>query len=355
MNVIEEVRKLGLPMGEYVVLGSGILGALDIREVGDIDLLVSPSVFDKLRAEGWAYDEIEIEGQMREHLSRGDVEVYRDFWYGGNHPDPATLIADPHMIDGVSFLSLQKLAEIKKILGRPKDLRDLDLIDTYLAEEKSQARQSKTRNLFLLSMMSPLDESLRETLAREILKRGTKVAYISSSPQSGDRPYYQSTLADYAAISPDIRVDYFDLSDAFTDELLSKLPSYAAIYLSGGNTFTFMDMARKRGLQKILEQHLANGGILIGTSAGSIMCTPSIELAKFGDENEVGMTDFSGFGFVDFEFHPHFTGDQNEREYLAEYQRTHGREIYTCKDGAGLHISDSGVEVLGDASKLMKK
>ena len=54
-----------------------------------------------------------------------------------------------------------------------------------------------------------------------------------------------------------------------------------------------MDMARKRGLQTILEQYLANGGVLIGASAGSIMCTPSIELAKFGDENEVGMTDFS--------------------------------------------------------------
>ncbi len=200
-------------------------------------------------------------------------------------------------------------------------------------------------------MMSPLDEGLRETLAREILKRGTKVAYISSSPQSGDRPYYQSTIADYAAISPDIHVDYFDLSDAFTDEMLAELSFYAAIYLSGGNTFTFMDSARKRGLQVILEQYLENGGVLIGASAGSIMCTPSIELAKFGDENEIGMIDFLGFGFVDFEFHPHFTDGQNERWNLAEYQRTHGREIYTCKDGAGIHVSDSGIEAFGDASK----
>lgn len=184
-------------------------------------------------------------------------------------------------------------------------------------------------------------------LAGEILKRGTKVAYISSSPQSGDRPYYQSTIADYAAISPDIHVDYFDLSDAFTDQMLTELSSYAAIYLSGGNTFTFMDSARKRGLQTILEQYLANGGVLIGASAGSIMCTPLIELAKFGDENEVGMTDFSGFGFVDIEFHPHFTDEPTEHEQLAEYQRTHGREIYTCKDGAGLHVTNDGVVEFG--------
>ena len=204
-----------------------------------------------------------------------------------------------------------------------------------------------TKDIFLLSMMAPLDEELRQVLAREILKRSTTVAYISSNPQSGERPFYQSTIADYVAISPDIRVDYFDLSDAFTDEMLVGLSSYAAIYLSGGNTFTFMDMARKRGLQTILEQYLTNGGLLIGASAGSIMCTPSIELAKFGDENEVGMTDFSGFGFVDFEFHPHFRDEPSERERLAEYQRTHEREIYTCEDGAGLHITTAGVVVFG--------
>lgn len=204
-----------------------------------------------------------------------------------------------------------------------------------------------TKNIFLLSMMGPLNDDLRGILAREIEKRGTKVAYISSSPQSSDRPYYQSTIADYAAISPDIRVDYFDLSDVFTDEMLARLPSYAAIYLSGGNTFTFMDMARKRGLKTILEQYLANDGVLIGASAGSIMCTPSIELAAFGDENEVGMTDFTGFGFVSFEFHPHFTDGQGESERLLEYQRMHKLEIYTCIDGAGLHVSDSGVKAFG--------
>ena len=214
-----------------------------------------------------------------------------------------------------------------------------------------QSSDSMVKKIFLLSMMSPLDEGLRQTLAREILKRGTKVAYISSSPQSGDRPYYQSTIADYAAISPDIRVDYFDLSEDFSDTELAKLSTYAAIYLSGGNTFTFMDSARKRGLQTILEQYLANGGVLIGASAGSIMCTPSIELAKFGDENEVGMTDFSGFGFVEFEFHPHFIDEPAEHERLAEYKRAHGREIYTCKDGAGLHVSEPRIEMFGSVSK----
>ena len=84
--------------------------------------------------------------------------------------------------------------------------------------------------------MAPLDDELRQTLAQEIAKRGTTVAYISSSPQSGDRPFYQSTIADYAAISPKIRVDYFDLSDVFTDEMLAELSTYAC-YLPLGREY----------------------------------------------------------------------------------------------------------------------
>ena len=207
-----------------------------------------------------------------------------------------------------------------------------------------------TKNIFLLSMTAPLDDELRESLAQEILRRGARVAYISSSPQEGGRPYYQSTIADYAAISPDLAVDYFDLSSAFTDSMLEALPAYAAIYLSGGNTFSFMEAARKRGLKEILERHLAGGGVLVGASAGSIMCTPSIEIAAFADENDVGMTDLSGFDFVDFEFQPHFTDTPDECAWLAEYEEKHERQIYICNDGAGMHLTDSGVELFGGAS-----
>ncbi|MBU6214564.1 zinc ABC transporter substrate-binding protein [Patescibacteria group bacterium] len=131
MNVSEKVRELNLPDGEYLVFGSGILGALGIREIGDIDLIVSPRVFDELRVAGWTFEKIEIEGRIRERLSRGEVEVYRDFWYGGHHPDPAALIADSQMIDGIPFLPLEKLVEIKRILARPKDFRDIELIAEY--------------------------------------------------------------------------------------------------------------------------------------------------------------------------------------------------------------------------------
>lgn len=207
--------------------------------------------------------------------------------------------------------------------------------------------------IFFLSVTDNLNSDLKKCLADEIAKWGNKVAYISSEPQSGDRPYCVSTIADYSEISKDIRVSYFDLSDNFSDEALARLPEYGTIYLSGGNTYIFMDSARRRNVKQILKKHLDNGGLLIGASAGSLMMTPSIDIAGFADENTPGLTDMSGFGFVDFEFHPHFNGDEEERTFLSEYARKKNVKLYTCKDGGGIFYSEGRVRMFGGVSEFI--
>ena len=192
--------------------------------------------------------------------------------------------------------------------------------------------------IFLLSMTNNLIPKLSLKMKEEIDKRGGKIAYISSVPQSGDKPYYLSTIVDYSVITSTVMVDYFDLGDTFSDDQIASLQDYKIIYLSGGNTFTFMNDARKRGLKDILETFLNNDGLLIGASAGSIMCTDSIEIALDSDENKVGMTDFSGFGFVNLTFYPHSGTSDREDLLLEKYQKNYRGEIVTCEDGSGLFI-----------------
>nr|MBP6948923.1 Type 1 glutamine amidotransferase-like domain-containing protein [Candidatus Paceibacterota bacterium] len=161
-------------------------------------------------------------------------------------------------------------------------------------------------NIFLLSVTDNLNLELKDTLGSEIKKSGNKVAYISSEPQEAPREYYLSTIKDYETISEGVEVDYFDLSDDFSDESLEDMLHYGVIYLSGGNTYMFLNDARKRSLYKILRKHLQNGGLLIGASAGALMMTPSIDIAEGFGENIFGLIDVKGFAFVPFEFFPHF-------------------------------------------------
>jgi len=206
-------------------------------------------------------------------------------------------------------------------------------------------------NIFLLSVTDNLEKNLERSLGDEISKRGNTVAYISSEPQGIDRPYYKSTIEDYSHFSPDVKVDYFDLSDNYSDETLLKLLDYGSIYLSGGNTYLFMDSSRRRNIYPILKKHLESGGLLIGASAGSIMMSGSIDLAGLGgDKNTPNLKDTSGFNFIDFEFHPHCK-DNEDLGYLSEYMKGRKNDLYLCKDGAGIFYSNGEIGLFGDVSK----
>lgn len=201
-------------------------------------------------------------------------------------------------------------------------------------------------NIFLLSMTDNLNTDLASALRNEISKRGNRVAYISSAPQSGDRLYYLSTLQDYKAIDNGIEVDYFDLSDNFSEEALNKLAHYGVVYLSDGNTYTFLDSARKRNLRSVLEKVLNDNGLLIGVSAGALMMTPTIELAK--SENLISIEDPIGFGFVPFEFFPHYTAAG--KGFPSDYHTKN--TIYLCKDGDGIFVSNNQMKMFGDIGKF---
>lgn len=195
-------------------------------------------------------------------------------------------------------------------------------------------------------MTDNLNMELVGALKDEISKRGNRIAYISSEPQTGEKSYYLSTIQDYKVIDDGIDVDYFDLSNNFSDGDLNRLVEYGVVYLSGGNTYTFLNSAKKRNLQPILEKILDKGGLLIGASAGSLMMTPTIELAA--SENLISLQDSSGFNFVPFEFFPHYTAEG--KGFPSQYATKN--TIYLCKDGDGVFVSDRGIKKYGDVNEL---
>ena len=144
MNVFEELEKVGLPRDQFMVLGSGILGVLGIRDIADVDLLVTTDLFNHLRDNGWKYEMIEIGSRPREKISNGPIEAFKDFWWGSGTLDPETVFAGAEMIDGIRFLPLRILLEVKKSMAREKDLKDVTLIEVYLSTFlRSSQAQSK--------------------------------------------------------------------------------------------------------------------------------------------------------------------------------------------------------------------
>ena len=128
MGIIKRFFELNLPPEHCVVIGSGLLDALNLRESSDIDLVVSEELFERLRqADGW-----QAEVKYGETvLTKGDAEVWLS-WGSRGTPNFKQLYEQGVSLDGVRFVDPVFLLNWKKARASDKDLRDVKLLEEYL-------------------------------------------------------------------------------------------------------------------------------------------------------------------------------------------------------------------------------
>lgn len=208
--------------------------------------------------------------------------------------------------------------------------------------------------ILLLSDTADPNKDIQNEISMGVLKRGGKVAYVSSTPQDETKKWFHNTEKEYASFDPKIELTYFDLSDNFSDQQLEGILQFGTIHLSGGNTFGFLDYIKQRSFEKILRTHLDNKGLIIGVSAGSLVLTPNIKIAEFpeADENVVGLTDLSALNFVNFEFQPHFK--ESQIEMLQDYSKSSDSIIYAATDSDGVLVIDEEIKLFGKVLKFYK-
>jgi hypothetical protein len=128
MTIVERVKKLNLPSGKYIIVGSGTLEALGIRSANDIDIAALPELYEQLRATG-EWEEEERYGKI--FLKRDGVDINPQLSWPGYSTSTEEAIASALIIDGVPFMNLDDLKRFKLALGREKDKADIALIENY--------------------------------------------------------------------------------------------------------------------------------------------------------------------------------------------------------------------------------
>lgn len=126
------VRDLNLPVGQYAITSSGPIGVREIREIGDVDLVVDDDLWNELAS---AYPVIQEQGVTRIRISQ-DIEVLREdsFCAPGETDQPSVTeqIAQADIIDGLPFVSLRHVLHFKRKMGRKKDERDIAALERLL-------------------------------------------------------------------------------------------------------------------------------------------------------------------------------------------------------------------------------
>jgi dipeptidase E len=182
----------------------------------------------------------------------------------------------------------------------------------------------------------------------ELLKKNNpRLGYIPSS-YDPERFYFAQTHHYYATLGVSLQ-DYFDYDTPLSSETALKLFDCDAIHLSGGNTFHFLHWLRNRNMPQVLKDYVAEGGVLIGVSAGAILMTPDISTTTLcGDEEPSEPIDKTSLGLVDFQFLPHFESNTKMSVEVSKLPSEYGNIVYGCPDGCGVVVDGSDIEVFGD-------
>ncbi len=144
-----------------------------------------------------------------------------------------------------------------------------------------------------------------------------------------------------------------DIVGKSRDELRNFFKDKNVIHVEGGNTFYLLKAIRETGFAEILKELLNEGKIYIGTSAGSYVMCPSIEISDWNDEtvDRCGVTDFTALNYVPFALKAHYT---NEKEAeVKEKIKTLKYPLRILRDGQGILFENGIGKFYGDNPEVI--
>lgn len=190
-----------------------------------------------------------------------------------------------------------------------------------------------SKRLVLFSQPSPIVfEKLKSALFPKYLINKT-LAIIQSDGFDLEAVTKYNPIWQQFAESNGAKFLFIDNSKRGSDSLLEtkKLLSSDIVVISGGNTFTLLNHLRLSGLDKaILEFWQKDNVVLAGFSAGAIVLTPTIEVANYGDTDDLKLTNLTGLNIVDFQVWPHY--ELSQEAEVIEYKTKNQTELRTIGD-----------------------
>lgn len=127
-SLLNNFKKLKLSDKGYAIYGSGPLGVRGIRDVKDLDIVVTDDLYQKLK-EKYPKD------SKKERIKLGEIEIYPIWAWGTGFEGLKETIDRAELIDGLRFVLLEDLIRWKEKMGRVKDFEDIELIKKYLKDK----------------------------------------------------------------------------------------------------------------------------------------------------------------------------------------------------------------------------
>lgn len=131
-HLIEIVRKLELPAGDWAVFGSCPMAIRGLKDhCHDLDIIARGAAWEKALTLGDV-----VQAPMRDHVVRlhdNSIEIF-DGWKPGDW-DIDALIDSAELIDGIPYVQLDEVLKWKKRMLRNSDVRDIKVLEQHLTPD----------------------------------------------------------------------------------------------------------------------------------------------------------------------------------------------------------------------------
>lgn len=183
-----------------------------------------------------------------------------------------------------------------------------------------------------------------EPYIREFLGGGTKrVAFVPFA--LSDRVAYTAKVR--ARLAP-LGCDVTQVTDG------AEIESCDALFVGGGNTFRLLKTFYDLDLMPRIRKRVRGGMPYVGSSAGTIITSPTIRTTN--DMPIVEPPSLTSLGLVPFQINPHYLDPdpasthkgETREERLMQFHEENATPVVGLREGTMLHVVDGSTTLLGD-------
>lgn len=177
------------------------------------------------------------------------------------------------------------------------------------------------KTLFLTSYLAGTIEKLVNLLQKE--QSGEKnILFIPTAGNVEEYTGYidegQAALQQYG-----FKLDVLDIANTDLQQCHTAFLNATIICLSGGNTFYLLQELKRKKLDQLLVQKIAQGCFYIGESAGAMILAANIEYNKIMDDSSLAseLNNYTALNIIDFYPLPHYI----EEPFVESVQQTYAK------------------------------
>jgi len=212
------------------------------------------------------------------------------------------------------------------------------------------------KKLFLASSINQTAKDIAKQIGKD--PKSLKTAFITTAAEP-EGPNDTEWLKNDRKGLVDTGFDLFDytITNKTSKQIKEDLEDCKVIHVNGGNTFYLLLQARKSGFDKFIRKFVEGGGIYIGSSAGSIIASPNIHIARNIETKiyEKELKTFEGFNLVDFITLPHWASEFFKDLYLnhrINISYVTGNKIVLLTDTQYVFVENDMYKIIDVDNKL---